>query len=126
MNHGPMSTQRGFTLIELLVVIAVIAVLMSILLPALWLVKRKTAGVVCLVNSRNLAMGWTMYQDENDGRIMSATMEASDDDGTLVGWIGRPRGQNGAPYPNSDMTRTAPPVTDEDEIRGIEAGVLYP
>ena len=126
MNQRLTSAQKGFTLIELLVVIAVIALLMSVLLPALWLVKRKAAGAVCLVNCRNLALGWTLYQDENDGRIMSATMEARDDDGTLVGWIGRPRGQDGAPFPNSDMTRTAPPVTDEDEIRGIEAGVLYP
>ncbi|MCH8217650.1 MAG: type II secretion system protein, partial [Planctomycetes bacterium] len=58
MNQRLTSAQKGFTLIELLVVIAVIALLMSVLLPTLWLVKRKAAGAVCLVNCRNLALGW--------------------------------------------------------------------
>jgi len=121
-----MKSEKGFTLIELLVVIAIIALLMGILLPSLRLAKQKAASAVCLVNSKNLAVGWTMYQDENDGRLMSATMEARDDSGTRVGWIGLPRGENGTVYPHSDLTRTTPPVTDGDEMRGIEAGVLYP
>jgi prepilin-type N-terminal cleavage/methylation domain-containing protein/prepilin-type processing-associated H-X9-DG protein len=121
-----MKPDRGFTLIELLVVIAIIALLMGILLPSLRLAKQKAASAVCLVNSKNLAVGWTMYQDENDGRLMSATMEARDDSGTRVGWIGLPRGEDGIPFASSAMTRTDPPVTDEDEIRGIETGVLYP
>jgi len=116
----------GFTLIELLVVIAIIAVLMSVLLPAVWLVKRKAAGAVCLMNSKNLALGWNMYQGENDARLMSATMEAKEADGTTVGWIGLPRTADGRVTPHSDLRRTSPPVTDEDEIRGIKAGTLYP
>ena len=63
----------------------------------------------------NLALGWFMYQQENDGRLMSATMESREDNGTRVGWIGLPRGADGVPFPASAMTRTAPPVTDEDE-----------
>ncbi len=126
MNTNCINSERGFTLIELLVVIAIIAVLMSILLPSLWLVKRKAASAVCLINSKNLSLGWNMYQDENDGRIMSATMEARDDDNTKVGWIGLPRAEDGSVIPHSDLRRTAPPVTDEDEIRGIQAGKLFP
>lgn len=121
-----MKFEKGFTLIELLVVIAIIALLMGILLPSLHLAKRKAASAVCLMNSKNLATGWTMYQDENDGRIMSATMEARDDKGTKVGWIGLPRAEDGTVIPHSDLRRTSPPVTDEDEIRGIEAGKLFP
>ncbi len=117
--------QKAFTLIELLVVIAIIALLLAILVPSLSLVKRKAASAVCLVNTKNLALGWFMYQMENDGRIMSATMESREDNGTPVGWIGTPRGVDGVPLPSSALTRTAPPVTDEDEIRGIETGVLY-
>jgi prepilin-type N-terminal cleavage/methylation domain-containing protein/prepilin-type processing-associated H-X9-DG protein len=120
-----MAIKRAFTLIELLVVIAIIALLLSILVPSLSLVKRKAASAVCLVNSKNLALGWFMYQQENDGRLMSATMESTEDNGTRVGWIGLPRGVDGVPLPASAMTRLTPPVTDEDEIRGIETGVLH-
>ena len=125
MKSGPQHLRHGFTLIELLVVIAIIALLMSILVPSLWLVKKKAASAVCLVNSKNLALGWNMYQDENDARLMSATMEASGDDGTRVGWIGLPRTADGTIIPHSDLRRTSPPVTDKDEIRGIQAGKLY-
>jgi len=71
--------RRAFTLIELLVVIAIIALLLAILVPSLSLVKRKAASAVCLVNFKNLALGWYMYQEENDGRLVSATMEAQED-----------------------------------------------
>ncbi len=112
----------GFTLIELLVVIAVIALLLSILVPSLALVKRKAAAAVCLVNTKNLALGWYMYQGDNDGRIMSSNDDALDDSGTYVGWIGVPRDASDAPM---GIAQVSPPVTDEDEIRGIEKGALH-
>jgi len=113
---------KGFTLIELLVVIAIIAVLMAIMLPALNLVKRKAASAVCLNNAKNLALGWYMYMGDNDGRIMSAN-DRGTDNGHYVGWIGVPRDTMGNLMGN---TQSSPPVTDEDEIRGIQAGLLFP
>lgn len=56
----------GFTLIELLVVIAVIAVLIAILLPALRSVKRQAQSLVCASNIRQLSLGFTMYQQDNN------------------------------------------------------------
>jgi len=118
-----MRKQNAFTLVELLVVIAIIALLMVILLPALNLAKRKASAIVCLANTKNLAVGWYMYQEENDGRLVGGRMESVDEKGRPIGWIRTPRDINGNP---SGYTQVTPPVTDEDEIRGIEAGSLYP
>ena len=113
---------KAFTLVELLVVIAIIALLMAIFMPALQLAKRKASAIACMSNTKNLATGWYMYMSDNNGRIMSAEDNGVDDNGTYVGWIGVPRDLSGSTL---NVTQTSPAVTDEDEIRGIERGLLY-
>lgn len=66
---------RGFTLIELLVVIAIIAILASMLLPALGKSKTKAQGIVCLANTKQLMLAWRMYTDDNNERLPFAYVE---------------------------------------------------
>jgi prepilin-type N-terminal cleavage/methylation domain-containing protein len=114
---------KAFTLIELLVVIAIIALLMAVLMPALRLARQQGATGMCLSNTKNLSLGWYMYMGDNDGRIMSARDNGAEPGGKYVGWVGIPRNESGSLLSNS---QSDPPVTDEDEIRGIERGLLFP
>ena len=59
---------KAFTLIELLVVISIIALLVSILMPALNKAKEQAKNVLCLNNVRSLTVGYRMFNDENDDR----------------------------------------------------------
>jgi len=63
--------RHGFTLIELLVVISIVALLISILLPALSNSRAAARSVVCMSNLKQMSLAIQIYGTENKGYIIN-------------------------------------------------------
>lgn len=94
MEDKSVTKHRGFTLIELLVVISIIALLMSILMPALGKAKDLEKGVVCKSNLHQWGLMWTMEIEDRNGKFADGRW----------GWY-NPNGAYGkeAGYPGTGM-----------------------
>ena len=91
----------GFTLIELLVVIAIIAILASMLLPALAKAKTKAQGIKCMASLKQLQLVWQLYADDNNDKVTSSGyVKPVEPTAWVDGWLDFDNG-------NPDNTNTA-------------------
>jgi len=129
-----MLRKKAFTLIELLVVISIIALLISILMPALNKAREQASGSVCLGNQKTMTLAWIMYADGSDGRLCFGSVHefnshnpntSSDLYRRRYSWVHPPLRtmdviENPQAYANPQDS-----ITWADRVRGMEAGVLF-
>lgn len=79
-----MIKKTEFTLIELLIVIAIIAILASLLLPALKNARDASYSIMCLNNLKQISVAAVNYTSDYSGYLMSGDPISHGNDGTYV------------------------------------------
>jgi prepilin-type N-terminal cleavage/methylation domain-containing protein/prepilin-type processing-associated H-X9-DG protein len=117
----PPNRAVAFTLIELLVVVAIIAILASLLLPALGQARAKARGISCLSQQRQIGLAWQFYADSNDGYYPGASEPGATwppPDTTLKGYyLGKLLEELGLPTASLLQSNTLFRCTEDGDYR---------
>ncbi len=100
--RAPALPRGGFTLIELMVVMAIIALLASLLLPALSNAKRRAQSAACINNLHQLGLALNLYVEDNDTHL------------PVCAWPLPSQGTNSPPLPS--ITNALMPYVKSREV----------
>ena len=103
-SHGRFS---GFTLVELLVVIGIIALLISVLLPALSKARKAANTIACASNLRQIVQAMMVYASQNNNYIPGGP-------NTSGAFLFDPTPQNGAPVFDAQYSDAFCPGISQD------------
>ena len=129
-SHLPSSWRpsRAFTLVELLVVIGIIALLISVLLPALRKAREQAAGVACSSNQRQLMQAFLLFANEHKGRLPGNFTDHANPDADKRAWLlnyqepltSAPRSGTLFRYVNSDGVYRCPSLGASNVLKGTD------
>jgi len=107
-GHGSLA----FSLVDLLVILATVAILAVTLLPALARTHVQTQGTQCLNNLGGITVGWWIYVNENEGKLVGnrGLLPCNLDYEAYPDWVaGNMRNNSaiGPPYTGTDATNSA-------------------
>jgi len=124
------SKMKGFTLVELLVVIGIIALLISILLPALNKARDQANTVACASNMHQFFNTWANYAADYQGKVMPCYYQAlnssvsggTSTSGTEVDWweyplYGQELSRSGIPNNGGSISGTSFAQLDGFDIK---------
>jgi prepilin-type N-terminal cleavage/methylation domain-containing protein/prepilin-type processing-associated H-X9-DG protein len=107
-----MTGRKGFTLVELLVVISIIALLLSVLMPALSKARQQAQSIVCRSNSKQLGLAALLWAEDNKGWTIASS------------WF-YPTTMWGKPNPSSLDPYTATSTKDSTNTDNVRKGSVY-
>lgn len=122
--------RREFTLIELLVVISIIAILTSLLLPALNHARKRTRQTACASDLRQCGLGYHMYANDWDDYFPAPISSVVEPSGNVYSWsalrvmvahqyVDAPVGSSGTPMDRMRGITTCPDDPEPYYFRGI-------